>query len=52
MEGGIVGPVFANIIADQFAKLKRGDRYFYEYGPDINPGAFSPGKWILHNKTD
>ncbi|CAB3235173.1 unnamed protein product [Arctia plantaginis] len=44
VEGGIVGPVFANIIADQFAKLKRGDRYFYEYGPDINPGAFTPSQ--------
>ncbi|KAI5635150.1 peroxidase domain-containing protein [Phthorimaea operculella] len=44
VEGGIVGPTFAHIIADQFSKLKRGDRYFYEYGADVNPGAFSPSQ--------
>ncbi|XP_060802198.1 chorion peroxidase [Amyelois transitella] len=41
LEEGVLGPTFAHILADQFSRFKRGDRYFYEYGPDINPGAFT-----------
>ncbi|KAJ0177584.1 hypothetical protein K1T71_006457 [Dendrolimus kikuchii] len=44
VDGGIVGPTFAHIIGDQFSRLKKGDRYFYEYGPDVNPGAFTAGQ--------
>nr|XP_034828908.1 chorion peroxidase isoform X2 [Maniola hyperantus] len=44
VEGGIIGTTFANIIADQFTELKRGDRYYYEYGSDVNPGAFTPSQ--------
>lgn len=42
LQDAVVGPTFAEIIADQFARLKRGDRYFYEYNRETNPSAFTP----------
>lgn len=43
---GILGPTFLHIIADQFARLKEGDRYFYELGGQI--GSFTNGKFVQY----
>ena len=33
-EDSMIGPVFKCIIGDQFARLKKGDRFFYDLGVD------------------
>ncbi len=45
VEGGLVGPVTSCIMADQFKRLKDGDRFFYENG-DMGH-SFSPGKSFI-----
>ncbi|CAH2009741.1 unnamed protein product [Acanthoscelides obtectus] len=49
--GALVGRVFQHIIADQFARLKRGDRYFFENHPRINPSYFEPAQLAEIRKT-
>lgn len=39
--GAVVGPTFNHILAEMFHRLKRGDRYYYANGPEVNPGAFT-----------
>lgn len=48
VKGGILGPVASCIIADQFARLKDGDRFFYENG--MMPHSFTPGILALQLK--
>lgn len=50
-ENGLVGSTFGDIIADQFSKFRRGDRYFYEHSPETNPGAFSVEQLAEIKKT-
>jgi peroxidase len=45
-DDAIVGPTFRDIIADQFSRLRRGDRYFYEHDSTINPGHFTPQQLV------
>ena len=36
-----VGPSFGEIIMDQFSRIKRGDRYYFENGPSVSPYPFT-----------
>lgn len=41
--GSIVGLTFRDIVADQFSRLKKGDKYFFDHDPSVNPGHFTRG---------
>lgn len=39
--GSVVGATFNCLLRQQFIELKRGDRFFYENGPNQNLGTVS-----------
>ena len=45
--GSLVGPTFQCIIADQFLKLKKGDRFFYDLGGQSGSFTESKNIWNL-----
>ena len=45
LPGAAVGPTFACLLTDQFVRLKRGDRFWYETGD--RRLRFSPGEPAL-----
>ncbi|KAL1425299.1 hypothetical protein MTO96_019313 [Rhipicephalus appendiculatus] len=42
LRGATIGPTFLCVVADMFARLKWGDRFYYEHGGQA--GSFTPGK--------
>lgn len=49
IHGGMLGPTLSCILSDQFVRLRRGDRYWYETGE--LPQAFSPEQLQEVRKT-
>lgn len=49
IQDGLVGPTFACVIADQFLRLKRGDRFWYE--TNEKPMAFAKEQLTELHKT-
>lgn len=49
VDGGLVGPTFACLLARQFQELRRGDRYWYEnFAESTDTTAFTPGKILRY----
>ena len=42
--GGLLGWTFLCVVGDQFARVKKGDRFFYDLGGQ--PSSFTPGKCL------
>ncbi|KAB0802059.1 hypothetical protein PPYR_04245 [Photinus pyralis] len=47
----VLGLTFRDIIAEQFSRLKQGDKYFFEHDPTINPGYFTPEQLVEIRKV-
>jgi len=56
VSGGLLGWTFLCVVGDQFARVKKGDRFFYDIGGE--PGSFTEGEFIgllfanFHRKTN
>ncbi|MPC38868.1 Chorion peroxidase [Portunus trituberculatus] len=49
VSGGLLGWTFLCVVGDQFARLKKGDRYFYDLGGQ--PGSFSEAQLLEIRKS-
>ena len=47
--GALVGDTFLCLIGDQFARLKLGDRYFYDL--ERQSGSFTQGKYLFWSRN-
>jgi peroxidase len=43
LPGALLGQTFVCLVGDQFARLRRGDRFYYE--ENGQPSTFSPSKY-------
>lgn len=46
-EGTNLGPVFQAIIAEQFCRMQKGDRFYFELNNQPHP--FKPGKFEMEH---
>lgn len=48
VSGGLLGWTFLCVVGDQFARVKKGDRFFYDIGGQ--PGSFTDGEDSVDHK--